>query len=114
MATREEVLAQVREIRPGAYQDGLLLAWLDEIEARIKSEVLAGYEQQDVPEEGELLAPSPYSALYRWWLVCQIDLSNAETDRYNADYSTFFPLWTEYAHYVSRTHRRTIQRDYSI
>ena len=112
--TREGVLAQVREIRPGAYQDGLLLAWLDEIEARIKSEVLAGYEQQDVPEEGELTAPSPYDALYRWWLVCQIDLSNAETERYNADYSTFFPLWTEYAHYVSRTHRRTVQRDYNI
>lgn len=112
--TREEVLAQVREMRPGAYQDELLLSWLDEIEERIKHEVLAGYEQDDLPEGGELLAPSPYCALYRWWLICQIDLSNAETDRYNADYTTFFPLWTEYEHYVSRTHKRTVKSDYKI
>ena len=102
--TRNEALAEVREMRPNEYQDELLLKWLDELEERIYRELLDGY---IVPEMGEdLIAPDPYSGMYRWWLVANIDLANGEMDRYNNYLSLFNSLWDEYGRMISRRYRR--------
>ena len=111
-----DALAQAREMRPGEYSDEMLLGMLRELEARIERETLRGRytDYEDMPECGELRAPAPYSAMYRWYLIAQIDLMNAEIDRYNNDLTMFDELYTQYQKYVVRTYAPALRRNYKL
>lgn len=109
---REDILAEVREIRPNEYQDEWALRQVDELRQRILRELMAGY---IVPAEGgDLMTPSPYHKLYVYWLLVQIDLANSDYDRYNNDLQMFNSAWDEYGRYVSRTFRREKYRGFRI
>ncbi len=111
-----DVLAQAREMRPGEYSDEMLLDMLRELEARIARETLRGLyvDYDDLPQCGELRAPAPYSAMYKWYVVAQIDLMNAEIERYNNDLTVFEELYTQYQKYAVRTYARAQRRNYKL
>jgi hypothetical protein len=110
--TREDILAEVREIRPNEYQDEWALKQVDELRQRILRELMAGY---IVPSEGgELMTPSPYHKVYVYWMLVQIDLANSDYDRYNNDLQMFNSAWEEYSRYVSRTFRREHYQGFRI
>lgn len=122
---REDILAEVREIRPNEYQDEWALKQVEELKQRILRELMAGYElpvdavQQAgysyLPyEEGELLTPSPYHKVYVYWLLVQIDMANSDYDRYNNDLQLFNAAWDEYARFVSRNYKRMEYRGFKI
>ena len=109
---REDILAEVREIRPNEYQDEWALKQVDELRQRILRELMAGY---IIPDEGgELMTPSPYHKVYVYWVLAQIDLANSEYDRYNNDLQLFNAAWQEFANHVSRTMRRERYRGFRI
>lgn len=109
---REDILAEIREIRPNEYQDEWILKQVDELRQRILRELMAGY---IIPDEGgELMTPSPYHKVYVYWVLAQIDLANSEYDRYNNDLQLFNSSWQEFANYVSRTFKREKQRYFRI
>ena len=109
---REDILAEVREIRPNEYQDEWALKQVDELRQRILRELMAGY---IIPDEGgELMTPSPYHKVYVYWVLAQIDLANSEYDRYNNDLQLFNAAWQELANHVSRTMRRERYRGFRI
>ena len=109
---REDILAEVREIRPNEYQDEWALKQVDELRQRILRELMAGY---IIPDEGgELMTPSPYHKVYVYWVLAQIDLANSEYDRYNNDLQLFNAAWQEFANHVSRTMRRERYRCFRI
>lgn len=123
--TREDILAEVREIRPNEYQDDWALKQVDELHDRIERELMAGYETpwdgvlqagySYLPyEDGELTTPSPYHKVYVYWVLAQIDLANSEYDRYNNDLALFNAAWQEYANYVSRNYHRTVYKGFRI
>lgn len=109
---REDILAEVREIRPNEYQDEWALKQVDELRQRILRELMAGY---IIPDEGgELMTPSPYHKVYVYWVLAQIDLANSEYDRYNNDMLLFNAAWQEFANHVSRTMRRERYRGFRV
>ena len=109
---REDILAEVREIRPNEYQDEWALKQVDELRQRILRELMAGY---IIPDEGgELMTPSPYHKVYVYWGLAQIDLANSEYDRYNNELQLFNAAWQEFANHVSRTMRRERYRGFRI
>lgn len=110
--TREDILAEVREIRPNEYQDEWALRQVDELRQRILRELMDGYLVPD--EGGELLTPTPYQKVYVYWLLAQIDLANGDYDRYNNSLQMFNAAWQEYANHVSRTMRRERYRGFRI
>ena len=123
--TREDILAEVREIRPNEYQDEWALKQIDELKQRILRELMAGYElpldgvlqagYNYLPyEEGDLLTPSPYHKVYVYWLLVQIDLANSDYDRYNNDLQMFNSAWDEYGRYVSRKYKRERYKGFKI
>ena len=109
---REDILAEIREIRPNEYQDEWVLKQIDELRQRILRELMEGY---IIPDEGgELMTPSPYHKVYTYWVLTQIDLANSEYDRYNNDMAMFTVTWNELANHISRTFRRERQRGYRV
>lgn len=110
--TREDILAEVREIRPNEYQDEWALKQVDELHQRVLRELMANY---IIPAEGgELQAPSPYHNVYVYWVMAQIDLANSEYDRYNNDLALFNAAWQEFANHISRTFGKPRQRGFKI
>lgn len=110
--TREDILAEVREIRPNEYQDDWALKQVDELKQRVLRELMDGY---IVPDEGgDLLAPSPYHKVYVYWVLAQIDLANSEYDRYNNDLALFNAAWQEFANHISRTFKRARYKGFKI
>ena len=102
--TRDEILAQVRAIQPGEYTDEQVLSMIDECDQRIYREILEGY---IVPEYGgDLVAPGPYDALYKWWCLANIALMQQDVAAYNNWMQMFNSLWDEYGRMVSRTYMR--------
>lgn len=110
-----EAIAQATRFRPGcAYSSDDMICWLSEVDGYIKREIIDAHEGSeavrftpytpDTPQDTELLTPEPYSALYRHYLIAQIDLANAETEKYNnsiGDYNTSLRAFSDY---FTRTH----------
>ena len=110
--TRDQVLARVRETRPGEYSDERILAMISECDQRIYREILDGYV---VPEAGaELIAPEPYDELYIWWALAHIALMQQDVGAYNNAMQLFNALWDEYGRMVSRKYRREKPSVYRI
>ena len=84
-----EALEKVKERKPNAYDDHMLLEWLNEIEARVQHELM------DTPPEGifsysiekdmerELLLPKPYDVVYLHYIIAQIEFNQQEYEAYN-------------------------------
>lgn len=84
-----EALEKVKERKPNAYDDHMLLEWLNEIEARVQRELM------DTPPEGifsytitdhmehELLLPKPYDVLYLNYIIAMIEFNQQEYEAYN-------------------------------
>ena len=52
----------------------------------------------------QLLAPHPYSKMYPLYLAQQIDLANAEIEKYNNDSALFQTAFNDYNAWYTRTH----------
>ena len=110
--TKEQVLAQVREVQPGEYSDERVLSIIDECDQRIFRELLDGY---IVPEYGgDLAAPAPYDGLYKYWALANIALMQQDIGAYNNWMQMFNAMWDEYGRMVSRKYRREKPSVYRI
>ena len=110
--TIQQVLDRVDEMKPNTMSKGLKMAWLNEIEGLLHSEIIMKHEH--TPEEAvcphydtgtdpgtELIVPTVYAELYSYWLISKIEIQNMEIDKYNTDrtlfnnsYETFSDYWT--------------------
>lgn len=65
--------------------------------------------------ETELLAPAPYGEeLYTAFLFCQIDLMNAEIDKYNQSAALFAAAWRQLADHINRSRRPKGERRWKL
>lgn len=60
--------------------------------------------EEETTEEPDMLVPDDYAKLYWYWLYCEIDDVNQETERYNADRALFEDAWGNFGDYWTRTH----------
>ncbi len=114
--TAGELIALVDQLRPNQYSAQQKLGWL----RRLDGQILAELEQSHLPLPGEepptlpavyntatrLLAPFPYDEeLYTAYLFCQIDLHNAEIQKYNQSLSLLAAAWRQLADFINRRRR---------
>lgn len=84
-----EAIEKVKERKPNAYEDHMLLEWLNEIEARVQRELLdttpEGIFTYDIERdmERELLLPKPYDVLYLHYVIAMIEFNQQEYEAYN-------------------------------
>ena len=110
--TISAAIAACDRMRPNTFAYGEKEAWLRELEARIREEIVRTHEGAEAflagrAQEGEdaLLAPSPHESLYLFYLLARIDLMNGETARYNESAALFNAQYDAFSAAYSRAHR---------
>ena len=113
------LLAQVEALKHNNVVASMKLVWLTELEQRVVIEVLNTH-ALSTEEEAEralfthydaetvsttvLLVPDPYSELYRYFLMAQIDESVREMSSYGNNIQQFNRAWMRYDNFYNRTH----------
>ena len=112
--TVQEAINQVNDLKPNYYSDEHKIRWLSRLDKQIRKEIIDTHE--DAPEEEftgydtetdtttVLLVPEPYDEVYIHWLAAQIDLNNAEYERFNNDNALFAAAYNAYASAYNRDH----------
>ena len=109
--TAAEVIALVDALRPNQYSNDQKLRWLRRLDGQIVEELENTHEgaarEAELPEHyapgTALLAPFPYAEeLYTAYLFCQIDLHNAEIQKYNQSLSLLAAAWRSLADWINR------------
>ena len=109
--TVSELMAYVDSVKPNAFSDSDKLVWLNEIEARIQTEVMLRWqgemEQYTLPEDKdtELLLSPPHTAVYRYWLQSMIDFENGEYDKYQNTSGMFNAAWSAFVAWFAESYR---------
>ena len=110
--TISAAIAACDRMRPNTFAYGEKEAWLRELEARIREEIVRTHEGAETfiagrAQEGEdaLLAPSPHESLYLFYLLARIDLMNGETARYNESAALFNAQYDAFSAAYNRAHR---------
>lgn len=110
--TISAAIAACDRMRPNTFAYGEKEAWLRELEARIREEIVRTHEGAEAflagrAKEGEdaLLAPSPHESLYLFYLLARIDLMNGETARYNESAALFNAQYDAFSAAYNRAHR---------
>lgn len=108
-----EILTGVSDRRPGEFEQAVLLGWLNQLEARIRAEIVD--RAQDGPEDPfvpytqadldrEPLGSGPYQDVYKFWLYAMMDYELAEFDRYNNHMAVFNAAYESLGKYWRRQH----------
>ncbi|MBR1457456.1 MAG: hypothetical protein IJ594_09920, partial [Oscillospiraceae bacterium] len=114
--TAGEVIALTDALRPNQYAAAQKLRWLRRLDGQILAELEETHEpaaqagEPSLPAvydaETELLAPFPYDEeLYTAYLFCQIDLHNAEIQKYNQSLTLLSAAWRQLADFLNRRRR---------
>ena len=110
--TISAAIAACDRMRPNTFAYGEKEAWLRDLEARIREEIVRTHEGAEAflagrAQEGEdaLLAPSPHESLYLFYLLARIDLMNGETARYNESAALFNAQYDAFSAAYNRAHR---------
>ena len=110
-----EVIAEVDALQFNEFGDEQKIAWLDQLDRKVKllvvdacegseNVVFNGY-TADTPTDTVLLIPDDFREIYRYWLCSQIDLHNREHDNYNRMIEMFNASWDQFCAWYNRTHR---------
>ena len=110
--TAGEVLALVDALRPNQYTAAQKLRWLRRLDGQIRAELLDTHCMarpalaDSYDGDTVLLAPFPYAEeLYTAYLFCQIDLHNAEIQKYGQSLTMLSAAWRQFADFINRSRR---------
>lgn len=121
--TIKEAIDRVDRLKPNRYKDKDKVMWLSELDGQVYEEIIKAHEHDEElapftpyeytePVEGEepawhsiqLLVPFPYCEVYEHWLSMQMDIVNAELNKYATDKTLFNSAYMTYGDYYTRTH----------
>ncbi len=112
--TIQDVLNLVDELKPNTMSTSAKVAFINEIEGKIHTEIIMrhehtaeeetmpSYEPADLTEE--LLVAEPYHMLYVYWLETKLDEQYREWEEYNNHRALFDAAWKEFAEHWTSTH----------
>lgn len=108
-----EAIEKVKERKPNAYSDQMLLDWLNEIEAQVQKELLdtapegiVSY-KLDRDMEQELMLPRPYDVLYTTYIIMMIEFNQQEYNAYNNTAELFNTQFAEAQKYYNEKYQKT-------
>jgi len=106
--TAGEIISRADSLRPNHYSAEQKLLWLQRLDGQINAELLIPRgmgQEQSLPYTGEteLIAPAPYGEeVYLSYIFCQIDLNNAEIQKYNQSAALLSAAWRSLADSCNR------------
>lgn len=112
--TVSEAIEKVKERKPNAYSDKLLVEWLNDCEAQVQRELMGvpaeGIKQYDEVEdlEQDLLLPRPYDAAYVTYIIAMIEFNQQEYNAYNNSIVMFNTQYDAAQKYYNSTFKHTM------
>ena len=110
-----EAISHTDGLKQNSYSNTHKVEWLNKVDGMVKRLIIDTHEggeavtftgyNDDTPMDTELLVPAPFDALYQRWLEAQIDLANAEYDKYNASISLFNTEYQAFENDYNRKHK---------
>ena len=119
--TIQEAIDRIDMLKPSMFPVERKVAWLNDLDKMVWHEIFLTHEgmppqstfdgyDQDTSPATELLVPEPYTDVYQHYLATQMDLANAETDKYMQDKSLFNAAYQTFGDFWRRTHMPIIRR----
>lgn len=108
-----EAINRVNNVKPNTYTQTDKIAWLNELDGRIKREIIDTHEDAELVDfteytedtlDVEMIAEFPYDDLYVKWLEAQIDYANGEFGKYNNSVAMFNSKMNDYANHYNSQH----------
>ena len=106
-----DVIRMADEIKPNAFPNEVKVAWLNEAEGMVQTEVML-FAIEDVitytwPEDQttELLVHPPHDKLYWTYLTAMIDFANGEYNKYQNTMQLFNAYFGEYMRWFAQRYR---------
>lgn len=102
MKTLGQVLDEIDRLRPNGYEPEEKTEWLNELAARIQTDVwlapASRLIQYDYSRDAEtaLLLDESHERMYSAYLAMMIDYANGEYDKYQNSASMFNAMWNSY------------------
>lgn len=113
--TIQAAIDLIDSLKPNMFPDAQKVAWLSELDGMIWREVIKTHEgfpagvdfvgyDLDTEMDTVLLAPEPYSDLYKHWLASRMDVSNRDNNEYTKDMVLFNNAFQTLCNYWNRTY----------
>lgn len=112
--TIQEAIDRIDSLKPNKFKVEQKIAWLSELDGMIFQELMSTHQNPPVTAfdgyedctamDTQLLAPFPYTEVYQHYLAMQMDLSNAELQKYQNDKTLFNSVYMTLSDYYTRTH----------
>ncbi len=110
-----EIIGIVDSLKPNVSTPEEKILWLNNLDTMIMEDIINTHEgaesvtfdgyTEDTSDSQTLLVPRHYGAdIYRFFLEMQIDLANAEYNRYNVSAAQFHGAYENYAKAYNRAH----------
>ena len=112
--TINEVLTEVNEIKPNAYDDNMKIRWISVLEGKLIDEIFATHELENKIDfngytvndlETKLLVPDTYADVYKYYVFAMIDAANQEAARYASSMALFNAAYKDFASFYNRNNR---------
>ena len=110
-----EVIAKLDGLKPNAFAPEDKVGWINELEWRIKREIVDTHEVIEPVEfdgyageesmEQVLIAPAPWDIVYLRWLECMVDYYNGESARFANSRILFNDAYADFSAWYNRTHK---------
>lgn len=113
--TIQQVIDRVSELRSPSEELGFFIRCINEVERRIKREIVDGCEGREAYRFGggytfadihrELIAPEPWDDIYVWGCILRLDQKENQIKNMNNSENKFDELLDGLARYWIRTHK---------
>ena len=111
--TIQAAIDMVDTLKPNMFPRHQKVAWLNELDGMIWREIILTHEgvspdeqfvgyDQDADPSVELLAPEPYTDIYKHYMATKMDVANRETNEYVKDNVLFNNAWQTLCDYWNR------------
>lgn len=113
--TIQEAIDTIDKRKPNMTPPEQKVAWLSDLDGLIWREIFMNSEgipdgvtyegyDEETPRDTELLAPAPYTDIYRHYMALQIDIDTRETNEYAKDQILYNSAWQTLCDYWNRKH----------
>lgn len=112
--TIQTAIDMIDTLKPSMVPHHQKVAWLSDLDGLIWREVILTHEgapniefvgyDQDTNPDTTLLAPEPYTDIYKHYMASKMDIANRETGEYAKDMVLFNNAWQTLCDYWNRTY----------